>query len=93
MTLVKDPVCGVDVDPARAPHRASHQGDLYHFCSATCTKAFQEDPDRYAGERERHEPPYTVSHNLTAPKFGSAGSGGLENEPGPERHDRSSRQR
>jgi hypothetical protein len=35
---------------------------------------------------ERHEPPYTVTANFVAPKFGSAGSGGLEDEPGPERH-------
>jgi hypothetical protein len=30
-------------------------------------------------------PPYTTTGPITAPKFGSAGSGGLENEPGPER--------
>jgi hypothetical protein len=30
-------------------------------------------------------PPYTTKHGITAPKFGSAGSGGAENEPGPER--------
>ena len=31
-------------------------------------------------------PPRTTRGKFTAPKFGSAGSGGLENEPGPERH-------
>lgn len=88
MTFVKDPVCGMDLDPARVPDRAAHQGDTYHFCSPACARSFLEDPDRYAGERERHEPPYTVSRHMAAPKFGAAGSGGLENEPGPERHDR-----
>lgn len=29
-------------------------------------------------------PPYTTKHGMTSPKFGSAGSGGAENEPGPE---------
>ena len=29
-----------------------------------------------------------VDTNRAGPKFGSAGSGGLENEPGPERHGR-----
>lgn len=29
-------------------------------------------------------PPYTTKHGITSPKFGSAGSGGAENEPGPE---------
>ena len=30
-------------------------------------------------------PPRTTTGKITAPKFGSAGSGGLEFEPGPER--------
>jgi hypothetical protein len=30
-------------------------------------------------------PPRTTAGGLTAPKFGSAGSGGAELEPGPER--------
>ena len=30
-------------------------------------------------------PPHTTTGKVTAPKFGSAGSGGAELEPGPER--------
>lgn len=41
-----------------------------------------------AEELERHEPPYTKSGGIVAPKFGSAGSGGAEYERGPETHDR-----
>jgi len=35
--------------------------------------------------REPANPPRTTTGKLTAPKFGSAGSGGAELEPGPER--------
>lgn len=42
---------------------------------------------------ERHEPPYTTTRNFTAPKFGSAGSGGLEYERIPEQHDDEGRRR
>ena len=35
---------------------------------------------------EQHEPPYTTLGFLTSPKFGSAGSGGLEYERLPEAH-------
>ena len=47
------------------------------------------NPDT-TGDRNRDSadvnPPRTTSgKNFTAPKFGSAGSGGLEIEPGPER--------
>jgi YHS domain-containing protein len=36
---------------------------------------------------EKHEPPYTKTGGLVAPKFGSAGSGGAEYERLPEAHD------
>ena len=41
-----------------------------------------EEPDV---EIEEPNPPRTTRGNFTAPKFGSAGSGGAEFEPGPER--------
>ena len=37
-------------------------------------------------ELEKHEPPFTKSGGIVAPKFGAAGSGGLEYEPIPEQH-------
>jgi len=44
---VKDPVCGMDVDPATSRHRFSHGGQVFHFCSAKCREKFAADPDRY----------------------------------------------
>lgn len=85
MSLVKDPVCGMQIDSGRAAASETHQDVTYYFCSAACAGTFRADPDQYL---ERHEPPYTATEHMTAPKFGSAGSGGLENEPGPERHGR-----
>ncbi len=47
-------------------------------------KAKIEEPiDREVSEEPN--PPHTTSGKFTAPKFGSAGSGGAEFEPGPER--------
>jgi hypothetical protein len=34
---------------------------------------------------DQPNPPHTTTRRMTSPKFGSAGSGGLELEPGPER--------
>jgi P-type Cu+ transporter len=87
MSLVKDPVCGMQVDTDRAAASDTYQDTTYYFCSTACATAFRSNPGRYA-EREHHEPPYTASERMAAPKFGSAGSGGLEDEPGPERHPR-----
>ena len=42
------------------------------------------DAPAIEGERSAN-PPRTTEGKMTAPKFGSAGSGGAELEPGPER--------
>lgn len=44
---VKDPVCGMTVDPATTPHHADHAGAAYHFCSAGCRTKFLADPASY----------------------------------------------
>jgi Cu+-exporting ATPase len=84
MTQVVDPVCGETIDRERAKAQVTHGSAEVYFCSHECRRAFQADPDSYP--LERHEPPFTVTKHWVAPKFGAAGSGGLENEPGPERH-------
>ena len=45
--LVKDPVCGMDVDPQTTAHRSEHEGRTYYFCSKHCRTKFQADPDSY----------------------------------------------
>ena len=46
---VKDPVCGMDVDPATAEHVAEHEGVTHHFCSAHCKARFAADPQAFLG--------------------------------------------
>ena len=46
-TKVKDPVCGMMVDPNTTPHKAEHEGRIHYFCSAGCRSKFQADPRRY----------------------------------------------
>ncbi|MGE0640179.1 MAG: heavy metal translocating P-type ATPase [Thermoanaerobaculia bacterium] len=47
--LVRDPVCGMAVDPATAKHRSHHAGADVFFCSAGCKAKFDTDPERYSG--------------------------------------------
>ena len=42
-----DPVCGMTVDPHKTPHRHTHQGRPYYFCSAGCRTKFAADPAKY----------------------------------------------
>ena len=46
-TGTRDPVCGMVVDPHTTPHRHSHDGRPYYFCSAGCLKKFSADPQKY----------------------------------------------
>ena len=47
-TTVKDPVCGMDVNPAASTHRSEHDGNTFHFCSAQCKAKFDDDPAAYS---------------------------------------------
>lgn len=49
-------------------------------------KKTHEHKDGDTEQMEKHEPPRTTKGGITAPKFGSAGSGGAELEPLPEQH-------
>ncbi|MGH8428261.1 MAG: heavy metal translocating P-type ATPase [Gammaproteobacteria bacterium] len=44
---MKDPVCGMTVEPATAKHRHEHDGKTYYFCSASCREKFVADPLRF----------------------------------------------
>ena len=44
---VKDPVCGMTVDPTTTIHHATHAGSGYHFCSARCEQKFVANPQAY----------------------------------------------
>ena len=55
---VRDPVCGMSVDPHTAVHRADHGGHPYYFCAAGCRTKFIADPAKYLtpSELQSHEP-------------------------------------
>ncbi|WP_262271693.1 heavy metal translocating P-type ATPase [Microvirga yunnanensis] len=44
---VKDPVCGMMVDPHATSHRAQYHGEPYYFCSSGCQSKFMADPAKY----------------------------------------------
>ena len=55
---VRDPVCGMSVDPHSAVHRTDHDGHPYYFCSAGCRTKFIAGPAKYLthAEMQSHEP-------------------------------------
>ncbi len=45
--MEKDPVCGMEVDPATTQQKAKYQGETYYFCGPGCRKAFEADPAKF----------------------------------------------
>ena len=45
---VKDPVCGMTVD-LKSPNieKSSYRGVAYYFCSESCRKSFEANPEKY----------------------------------------------
>lgn len=51
----KDPVCGMTVSPD-GPHRVTHAGTEWSFCSASCRDRFAANPARYISARTADRP-------------------------------------
>lgn len=47
--MATDPVCKMNVEPAKAAAKAEYAGQTYYFCSESCRKAFAADPQKNAG--------------------------------------------
>ena len=66
-SAIKDPVCGMTVNPAAARH-IEYAGKTYYFCSASCETKFQSAPDQYIGAISApagHERPDSQAHGTT----------------------------
>src|SRR5512138_3711884 len=67
-TPTRDPVCGMDVDPAAPPGGTVERGRYrYHFCSAGCRARFEAEPERWFAI----DPICGMEVNPKAPKGGS----------------------
>ena len=64
---VKDPVCGMTVDPHAAKHRAEHAGHPYYFCSNGCRTKFEADPVRYLDPGQARVEPVPEGTIYTCP--------------------------
>jgi len=53
--MVKDPVCGMQIDPKTASGNSEYKGQTYYFCSAGCKKAFDMNPEKYVKAPEQHQ--------------------------------------
>ena len=50
---VRDPVCGMSVDPTTSKHRFEYGDETFHFCSAGCRTKFMADPAKYLEKADK----------------------------------------
>lgn len=49
---VRDPVCGMPVDPSATVHRHEHAGQTWYFCAAHCREQFAAHPETFLPKAE-----------------------------------------
>tara|TARA_R110000824_G_scaffold401796_1_gene616746 strand:+ start:10352 stop:12676 length:2325 start_codon:yes stop_codon:yes gene_type:complete len=49
---IKDPVCGMNVDPQKTSHHIDHKGVYFYFCSKKCLNKFQLSPMQYINKKD-----------------------------------------
>ena len=45
--MVKDPVCGMDVDETKPAAILLYRDETYYFCTTACKRAFERTPEKY----------------------------------------------
>lgn len=43
----RDPVCGMSVETTTAAATSEKDGKTYYFCSESCRKTFEREPEKY----------------------------------------------
>ncbi len=78
--IVRDPVCGMTVDPDAGKPAHVHEGATYHFCAAGCRDRFVKSPDSFISAKDpvcgmdvaRATARYTLRHEGARHYFCSA---------------------
>ena len=52
--MVKDLVCGMEIDSNTAAGKSEYKGQTYYFCAPGCKKAFDKEPEKYV-KTEGHD--------------------------------------
>jgi YHS domain-containing protein len=82
MNQVKDPVCGMMVDPETAPAHTTYESQEVFFCSHECRREFEVEPGRYAENLDPQDVRLMDTKSFVAPRSkANEGSTPLEVDP------------
>jgi Cu+-exporting ATPase len=71
--MTKDPVCGMNIQPAKAAGSFSYEGQDYFFCSTGCLEKFRAQPQRYVEHSSASHTPSSTNPFLVLPTAQSPG--------------------
>ena len=75
--LVKDVVCGMEIDPETSAGSSEHQGTMYYFCSVGCKQEFDAEPQKFlGGGAPEASAPAEAASSVAAPAEAAAGGSG-----------------
>ena len=72
---VRDPVCGMYVDPAKARGSAGYKGKAYYFCSPRCVERFKAEPEKYLAPKPVQSQLVQLGGTAPAKPVSSGGKG------------------
>ena len=55
ISMVKDPVCGMNVDEKTVTLKSEYMGKTYYFCNQSCKVVFDKNPQRFTDDHSKHE--------------------------------------
>ncbi len=61
---MKDPVCGMTVDPKTAKYSSEYSGTTYYFCAQGCKKRFDANPEQFLSKQVDAEQHHFQHENL-----------------------------
>jgi YHS domain-containing protein len=53
--MVKDLICGMDVNPKTAVFKAEYDGKTYYFCNKSCKVTFEKNPKLYIEAQNKED--------------------------------------
>ena len=53
INMVKDPVCGMNIDETTAAATSEYNSKTYYFCAPGCKQVFEKHPKRFLGEQSK----------------------------------------
>jgi Cu+-exporting ATPase len=61
-TTVRDPVCGMDIDPSTAAAQRDHGGATFYFCSTHCAAKFDRNPAQFVDVGDNSHEEHSCCH-------------------------------